>query len=149
MVQVPQPSRDKICFRVGLRVAFASPKEALFTVQRFFLLPVPHFLPLPFWDRALAAAVFEAALVRPSLRTLLAADAALELVCFEFFDAIVTTTFPSSAKQHTGTDTPESFESVYTIPVGYFYISADIQRSSVAQLDTPSCTVQLGLLLVL
>jgi hypothetical protein len=42
------------------------------------------YLPLPFCDRALAAAVFEAALVRPSLRTLLAADAALLLVCLVF-----------------------------------------------------------------
>lgn len=46
-------------------------------------------MPLPFWDRALAAAVFDAALVRPSLRTLLAAEAALLLVSFEFFVAIV------------------------------------------------------------
>ena len=42
------------------------------------------YLPLPFCDRALAAAVFEAALVRPSLMTLLAADAALLLVCLVF-----------------------------------------------------------------
>jgi hypothetical protein len=39
---------------------------------------------LPFCERALAAAVLEAELVRPSLRTLLAADAALLLVCFVF-----------------------------------------------------------------
>jgi hypothetical protein len=42
------------------------------------------YLPLPFCERALAAAVLEAALVRPSLRTLLAAAAALLLVCFVF-----------------------------------------------------------------
>jgi hypothetical protein len=37
---------------------------------------------LPFWESALAAAVLEAALVRPSLSTALAAFAALLLVCF-------------------------------------------------------------------
>ena len=47
-----------------------------------------YFLPLPFWDRALAAAVLDAELVRPSLRTLLAAEAALLLVCLLFFAII-------------------------------------------------------------
>lgn len=42
------------------------------------------YLPLAFWASALAAAVLDAVLVRPSRRTLLAAVAALELVCFEF-----------------------------------------------------------------
>lgn len=37
----------------------------------------PYFLPLPFWDSALAAAVFEAAEVRPLRSTLVAAVAAL------------------------------------------------------------------------
>jgi hypothetical protein len=42
-----------------------------------------HF-PLPFCANALAAAVLEAGLVRPSLSTLLAAVAALLLVCLAF-----------------------------------------------------------------
>lgn len=88
-VAAPCPRKDVVRLRVGLSVAFTAPEEALFAVERLFLLAAPHFLPLPFWDRALAAAVFEAALVRPSLRTLLAAEAALELVCFEFFEAMV------------------------------------------------------------
>jgi hypothetical protein len=59
-----------------------APEEPFFAVHGLFV-PDAHFLPLPFCARALAAAVLEAELVRPSLRTLLAAVAALELVCFE------------------------------------------------------------------
>lgn len=54
---------------------FSAPVKAFFAVERFFLLPVVHFWLLPFWDKALAAPVLEAALVRPSLRTLLSANA--------------------------------------------------------------------------
>jgi hypothetical protein len=43
-----------------------------------------HHLLLPFCERALAAAVLDAGLVRPSLSTLLAAVAALLLVCLAF-----------------------------------------------------------------
>jgi len=145
---VPRSCKNVVRLCVGLRVAFAAPVEALFAVEWLFLLPAPHFFPLPFWDRALAAAVFEAALVRPSLRTLLAADAALELVCLEFLDAMVYYFPKQRCKTHRDRHA-DSFESVYKIPVGYFYISPDIQRPSVAQLDAPSRPVQLGFLLTL
>ena len=46
-------------------------------------------MPLPFWLRALAAAVLDAADVRPSRKTLLAAVAALLLVCFGFLATMV------------------------------------------------------------
>lgn len=57
-------------------------------VSTHYLTPTEHiyFLPLPFCARALAAAVFEFLLVRPSLSTLLAAVAAFALVCFALRD---------------------------------------------------------------
>jgi hypothetical protein len=64
-------------------VFLRAPEEPFLAVQGLFV-PDTHFLPLPFCARALAAAVLEAALVRRSLRTLLAADAALLLVCLAF-----------------------------------------------------------------
>lgn len=54
-------------------------------VERAAVLHAHYFLPLPFCDRALAAAVLDAGPVRPSLSTLLAAVAALLLVCLAFF----------------------------------------------------------------
>lgn len=77
---MPHPGRSVVGLRVGLGVSVTAPEETFFAVPRLFL-PVRHFLPLPFWESALAAAVLEAALVRPSLKTLLAALAALLLVC--------------------------------------------------------------------
>lgn len=80
---MPTTSFGVVSFRIGLRAPLAAPKEPFFAVTGFVPVPaVNHFLPWPFWDSALAAAVFEAGLVRPSLRTLLAAVAALLLVCF-------------------------------------------------------------------
>ena len=52
--------------------------------------PRRYFLPLPFWASALAAAVFSALVERGLLRTLLAAVAALELVCLLFLATFVT-----------------------------------------------------------
>lgn len=57
----------------------------ILTVRGAFLISRCYFLPPRAWDSALPAAVFDAALVRPSRRTLLAACAAFELVCFVFF----------------------------------------------------------------
>lgn len=87
-VSVPHPCRCVVRLCVGLGISLTAPEEALFPVARLFL-PVGHLLPLPFWDSALAAAVFEAALVRPSLKTLLAAVAALLLVCLLLADMVL------------------------------------------------------------
>ena len=83
-VTAPSSSLRVVDLDVGVRIAGRTPVKALFAVHR--LRPAPgHFLPLPFWERALAAAVFEAALVRPSLRTLLAAVGAFVAGFFVFF----------------------------------------------------------------
>lgn len=65
-----------------------TPAELLFTIHRLDRT-ARHFVPLPFCARALAAAVLDAGLVRPSRRTLLAAVAALLLVCLAFLAMVI------------------------------------------------------------
>lgn len=128
-VAVPVASGSVVRLRVGLRATFAAPVEALFAVQRLFLPPVPHLLPLPFWERALAAAVLEAALVRPSLKTLLAAVAALRPVCLLFLATAVLHFHKTRAKPFR-VDTPWTFGTTRYIPVGCCYIARYEQPQS-------------------
>lgn len=78
---MPLSSGGVVRLHVGLRVTVAAPEKPFFAVVRL-VVPVRHFLRFPAWASALAAAVFEALPVRPSLKTALAAFAARGLVCF-------------------------------------------------------------------
>lgn len=123
------------------------PAELLFAVFRFHLA-ADHFLPWPFCARALAAAVLEAALVRPSLKTLLAAVAALLLVCLAFLATGSSISTSGGDKLFQGTRRL-IFDTSALIPVVLFHLRQKDKKQKQdlsCTLGNPAAVLQLGLL---